>query len=62
MRRKAKFIMKECKKGGIYLLRNLSDGKVYIGKSINLEKNTVEYYINNYKYANTEVSQRSKEL
>ena len=35
--------MKECKKGGIYLLRNLSDGKVYIGKSINLEKRLKEH-------------------
>lgn len=43
MRRKAKFIMKKCKKGGIYLLRNLSDGKVYIGKSINLNKRLKEH-------------------
>ena len=33
-----------------------------ISKLFNVSKNTVEYYINNYKYANTEVSQRSKEL
>jgi len=33
----------KCKKGGIYLLRNLSDGKVYIGKSINLDKRLREH-------------------
>lgn len=35
--------MKKCKQGGIYLLRNLSDGKVYIGKSIDLEKRLKEH-------------------
>ena len=35
--------MKKSEQGGIYLLRNLSNGKVYIGKSINLEKRLKEH-------------------